>query len=296
MRVVIGGASGLIGSALVPVLEANGHDVLRLVRREPRAPAEIRWDPASGALDPAPLAGVDAIVNLSGESIGQRWTASRKREILDSRTHATGLLARTAAALDPRPKVFVSASAIGIYPDRGDEVLTEDAEEGTGFEPDVVRAWEAAAQPAGDAGVRVVTFRQSPILAREGGMLDRLRLPFKLGLGGRLGSGRQWFSWVSLDDVTSAYALALTADLDGVYNLTSPNPVTNEQFTRALGRALHRPTVIPVPAFAIRTLFGEMGDEMVLAGKRILPARLLARGFEFAAPTLDVALERAFGD
>ena len=296
MRVVVGGASGLIGSALVPRLEANGHEVLRLVRREPRDAGEIRWDPAAGVLESAALAGVDAIVNLSGESIGQRWTASKKREILESRTHATGLLARTAVELDPRPRVFVSASAIGIYPDLGDDVLTEESADATGFEPDVVRSWEAAAQPARDAGIRVVTFRQSPILAPDGGVLERLRLPFKLGLGGRIGSGRQWFSWVALDDVTSAYVLALSEDLEGIYNLTSPNPVTNAQFTRALGKALRRPAVVPVPAFAIRTLFGEMGDEMLLAGKRILPARLLARGFEFSAPTIDVALERALGD
>jgi uncharacterized protein (TIGR01777 family) len=296
MKVVIGGASGLIGSALVPALRADGHEVVRLVRREPAGADEIRWDPSTGSLDPSALEGVDAFVNLSGETIGQRWTASRRREILDSRVDATSLLARTAAALEPRPRVFVSASAIGIYADNGDEIMTEESEQATGFEADVVRAWEAAADPARDAGIRVAALRQAPILSKRGGALARLLLPFKLGVGGRLGSGKQWFSWVALDDVTSAYAHVLARDIGGVVNLSAPNPVTNEQFTKALGKALSRPTLLPVPGFAIRTVFGEMGDEMLLAGKRVLPARLLASGFEFAAPTIDVGLERALAD
>jgi uncharacterized protein (TIGR01777 family) len=296
MKVVIGGASGLIGSALVPALRADGHEVVRLVRREPAGADEIRWDPSTGSLDPSALEGVDAFVNLSGETIGQRWTASRRREILDSRVDATSLLARTAAALEPRPRVFVSASAIGIYADNGDEIMTEESEQATGFEADVVRAWEAAADPARDAGIRVAALRQAPILSKRGGALARLLLPFKLGVGGRLGSGKQWFSWVALDDVTSAYAHVLARDIGGAVNLSAPNPVTNEQFTKALGKALNRPTLLPVPGFAIRTVFGEMGDEMLLAGKRVLPARLLASGFEFAAPTIDVGLERALAD
>jgi uncharacterized protein len=296
MKVVIGGASGLIGSALVPALRESGHDVLTLVRREPASADEVRWDPAAGMLEPGDLAGVEAIVNLSGENIGQRWTASRRREILDSRVHATSLLARTAATLEPRPRVFVSASAIGIYADRGDEITTEESPESSGFEADVVRAWEAAAAPAHEAGVRVVSLRQAPVLSKRGGALERMLLPFKLGVGGRIGSGRQWFSWVALDDVTAAYAFALVGDVDGAVNLSAPNPVTNEQFTKALGNELRRPTILPVPGFAIRTVFGEMGQEMLLAGKRVLPARLLESGFVFSAPTIDVALERAFAD
>ena len=270
-----------------------GHDVVRLVRRDEAASDELRWDPASGELDRTRLAGTEAFVNLSGATIGQRWTAAHRREILESRLQATGLLARTAAALDARPGAFVSASAIGVYPDRGDEIQTEESDEGTGFEADVVRAWEAAADPAREAGIRVVHLRQSPVLSKNGGALERMLLPFKLGLGGRLGSGNQWFSWVALDDFTAAYAYALTTDVDDVLNLTSPNPVTNRQFTEALGKALRRPTVLPVPGFAIRALFGEMGEEMLLTGKRVLPARLLDAGFTFSAPTIGAALERA---
>lgn len=296
MRVVVGGASGLIGSALVPHLRADGHEVVRLVRREPGGPDESRWDPTTGALDVAALGQVDAIVNLSGEDIGQRWTEARKREILDSRVQATSLLARTAAALDPRPGAFLSASAIGVYGDRGDEVLTEESEEGTGFLPDVVRAWEAAADPAREAGIRVVSLRQSPVISEHGGALERMLRPFKLGVGGRLGSGAQWFSWIELGDLVRAYAHVLGDDADGVVNLTAPNPVTNEQFTKALGKALRRPTVLPVPGVAIRTLFGEMGQRMLLEGQRVLPARLLESGFAFSAPTIDVGLERALAD
>ena len=293
MRIVVGGASGLIGSALVPALRGDGHDVVRLVRREPAGPDERRWDPAAGELDAAHLEGADAIVNLSGENIGQRWTDSRKREILESRVSATSLLARTAAALEPRPGVFVSASAIGIYGDRGDEIVTEETAAATGFHADVVRAWEAAAEPAREAGIRVASLRQSPVLSRRGGALERMLLPFKLGVGGRIGSGKQWFSWIAIHDLTAAYRHVLATDLAGAVNATAPNPVTNEQFTKALGKALSRPTVLPVPALAIRTLFGRMGEEMLLAGTRVLPARLLDSGFEFTAPTIDVGLAQA---
>lgn len=295
MKVVVSGASGLIGSALGPALREEGHDVIRLVRREASAPDEIAWDPAAGELDAGRLEGVDAIVNLSGENIGQRWTEKRKREILESRTSSTGLLARTAAALEPRPAVFVSAGGIGIYGDRGDEIVTEESGLGSGFEADVGRAWEAAAEPAREAGIRVVNFRQGVVLAREDGALRRMLLPFKLGLGGRIGSGRQWLTWVALDDLTSAYSFVLRGGLAGPVNLCAPNPVTNEQFGDALGKALRRPTILPTPAFAVRTLFGEMSD-VILRGRRGLPARLLDAGFEFAAPTIDSGLARALAE
>jgi len=290
VKVVVSGASGLIGTALVPVLRAEGHEVIRLVRRDARGPDEVAWDPEAGSLDVRALEGVDAIVNLSGANIGQRWTAARKREILESRTTTTGLLARTAAALDPRPAVFVSAGGAGVYGDRGDEIVTEDSTLGSGFEADVSRAWEAARAPAREAGVRVVDFRQGMVLAKEGGALARMLLPFKLGVGGRVGNGKQWWSWVGIDDVTAAYAFVLRSELGGAVNLSSPNPVTSKQFTDALGKALRRPTVFPAPAFAIRALYGEMGDNVLLRGRRALPARLLEAGFEFASPTIDVAL------
>ena len=294
MKVVVSGASGLIGSALVPALRAGGHEVTRLVRREASAADEMRWDPAAGAIDASKLEGVDAVVTLSGENIGRRWTAKRKREILESRTASTGLLARTAAELHPRPAVFVCAGGVGIYGDRGDEIVTEESTLGEGFEADVGRAWEAAAQPARDAEIRVVNFRQGVVLAREDGALRRMLPPFKLGLGGRIGSGRQWLTWVALDDLTSAYSFVLRTELAGPVNLCAPNPVTNEQFGDALGRALHRPTIVPAPGFAVRALFGEMAD-VILQGRRALPARLLDAGFEFSLPTIDAALARALG-
>ena len=290
MKVVVSGASGLIGSELVPALRASGHEVIRLVRREVAGTDEVAWNPATGSLDAHLLEGVDAIVNLSGENIGQRWTASRKREILESRLAATGLLAQTAAALDPRPSVFVSAGGVGVYGDRGDEIVTEESTLGSGFEADVVRAWEAAAAPARDAGIRVVNFRQGVVLAKEGGALARMLLPFKLGVGGRVGSGKQWWSWVAIDDVTAAYGFVLGHEIDGVVNLTAPNPVTNAQFADALGKALGRPTILPTPAFAIRALFGEMGEDVLLCGRRALPARLIEAGFDFSAPTIETAL------
>ena len=296
MKIVVSGASGMIGSVLVPALRAAGHDVLRLVRREEAASDEIRWDPAAGELDAARLQGVDAVVSLSGANVGKRWTDVRKREILDSRVRPNELLARTAAALDPRPTVFVSAGGTGIYGNRGDEILTEDSALGSGFLADVGKAWAAAADPARDADIRVVTFRQGVVLTRRGGALARMLTPFKLGVAGRIGSGKQWFPWVTVEDLVAAYAFVVESDLAGAVNLTAPNPVTNGQFANALGKAIRRPTVIPTPALAIRTLYGEMGEAVLLEGQRVLPARLTDAGFEFSAPTIDVGLARALAD
>jgi uncharacterized protein len=293
VKVVVSGASGFIGTALVPALEAEGHDVLRLVRREPRGPSEIHWDPASGALDAHALEGADALVTLSGANTGHRWTETRKREILDSRVDSTRLLAATAATLDPHPSVFVSAGGVDVYGDRGDEILTEESPLGEGFLADVGRAWEAAAEPARAAGIRVVSFRQGVVLGREGGALERMLPFFKLGVGGRVASGKQWWTWVGMEDVTAAYAFVLAGPLAGPVNLCAPNPVTNEQFTKALGKALHRPTVFPAPELAVRALYGEMGVEMLVKRPRVLPAKLLDAGFEFKLPTIDDALERA---
>ena len=293
MKVAVSGASGLIGSALVPALETAGHEVLRLVRREPERANEVAWDPDAGTIDARGLAGVNAIVTLSGENLGRRWTEKRKAEILHSRVASAGLLARTAAELDPRPTVFVSAGGAGIYGDRGDEILTEESTLGEGFLADVGRAWEAAAEPARAAGLRVVSFRQGIVLSREGGALERMLTPFKLGVGGRVGSGRQWWAWVALDDLITAYRFVLENEVAGPVNLSSPNPATNVQFVKALGKALGRPTVFPVPGFAITTVFGQMGEAMLLEGQRALPARLLEMGFEFTQPDIGIALERA---
>jgi uncharacterized protein (TIGR01777 family) len=293
MNVVVSGASGLLGSALVPALEAAGHDVVRLVRREARDSREVSWDPAAGTIDAAGLAGVDAAVNLSGANLNRRWTAARKREIRDSRVSSTSLLARTLAELEPRPRALVSTGGSGIYGNRGDEVLTEESELGTGFLAEVGRAWEAAAEPARAAGLRVVSFRQGMVLTREGGALRQMLLPFRLGVGGRVASGRQWWSWVSLDDLVAAYLFVLDGELAGPVNLSSPSPATSAVFAKALGRALHRPAVLPVPAFTIKALYGERGEAVVLEGQRTLPARLLDAGFTFAYADLDAALERA---
>ena len=291
MRVAMTGASGLIGSALEPRLRADGHEVVRLVRGPAAAAGEVRWDPVGGVLDAAALEGVDAVVHLAGENIGNRWSRKRRRRIRESRVLGTTLVAETVAALEPRP-VLVCASAVGYYGQQGDTTLTEDAQRGDGFLPEVVEAWESSADPAREAGARVVHFRQAPILARHrGGMLDRMLLPFRLGLGGRVGSGNQWWSWVTLDDIVSAYVFALERPLAGVYNLASPQPVRNREFVDTLGDVLHRPTVFPLPAFAVRLAWGDMGEEFLLGGQRAIPERLLGEGFAIAHPELGPALE-----
>jgi len=297
MRVVVGGASGLIGSALVPALRAAGHDVVRLVRRAATAPDEARWDPAAGYLDADALGEVDAFVNLAGATIDARWTARRKRDIVNSRVLSTRLLAETAVAGGNRP-ALVCASAMGIYGyDRGDEELTEESSHGHGFLAGVVEAWEAAADPAREAGLRVVHLRTAHVLSRRGGLLGRMLLPFRLGLGGRIGSGRQWWSWIELGDAVAGYRLALEGDLEGPVNLGSPGPVTNAEFTEALGRALHRPTFLPTPKPALLAMFGaEALREAVYAGARLVPARLRAAGFEWSEPELDGALRRALAE
>ncbi len=293
MKLVVTGASGLIGSALVPALEADGHEVLRLVRREAASAGEVAWNPAAGTIDEEALTGVDAAVHLSGANLDARWTKKRKQEMVGSRVDTTDLLARTIASLEPRPSTFLVAGGTGIYGDRGDEILTEESDLGSGFLADLGKAWEAAAAPAREAGIRTVSFRQGVVLSRKGGALAKMLTPFKLGLGGRVGSGRQWWSWVSLDDVVAAYRRALDGELDGPVNLVSPNPATSAQFTKALGRAVRRPTVFPLPGFAVKALFGERGEAVLLEGQRALPGRLLEAGLTFSYPKIDDALARA---
>ncbi len=292
MDIAITGSTGLIGEALRTSLLADGHRVVRVVRRPPRGPDEIRWEPDAGQLDAAALSGLDAVVHLAGEGIAERrWTDAQKARIESSRTVGTDLLARRVAEADDGPSVLVSGSAIGFYGDRGDEVLTEGSAAGTGFLADVCQRWEAAADPARDAGVRVAHVRTGIVLDAHGGVLAKQLPLFKLGLGGRIGSGRQYMSWIALDDEVAAIRFLLDHDMAGPVNLTAPTPVTNREFAEALGAALHRPTVVPVPGFGPKVLFGgELVDELLLAGQRVLPERLTDAGFEFSQPELLPAL------
>ncbi|MGH9581229.1 MAG: TIGR01777 family oxidoreductase [Terriglobales bacterium] len=290
--VLVSGASGLIGSALVAALESAGNTVKRLVRTPPRDPSrEIYWDPA-GSMDRFQIEGYNAVVHLAGETIMGRWTEKKKARIRDSRLQGTRTLATHLARCEPRPRVLVCASAVGYYGDRGEEILREDSPPGTDFLAEVGRGWEEAAQPAAQAGIRVVNLRLGVVLSRRGGALKQMLLPFRLGLGGRLGSGRQYMSWISLDDVVGAVRHALENDsLRGAVNAVAPNPVTNAEFTRTLGRVLGRPTILPAPAFAIRLLLGEMGESLLLSSQRVEPRRLLDSGYAFQHPELRSALE-----
>jgi hypothetical protein len=294
VRVVVTGASGLIGTALVGALQARGDEVTRLVRRAP-ATGEARWDPETGQIDAAALEGQDAVVHLAGVGIAdKRWTDEHKGAVIQSRLQGTSLLADTLADLTDKPKAMASASAVGYYGVRGDEVLTEDAEAGAGFLADTCKQWEAATAPAEDAGIRVAHFRTGIVLSENGGALKPMLLPFKLGLGGRIGSGRQWWSWIALDDEVGAILhLIDTNTLRGPVNLTAPNPVTNDEFTRTLNRVLHRPTLLPTPTFALKAMFGsEAVDEMFLGGQRVVPARLQADAYAFRHVELEGALRQ----
>ncbi len=293
MKIVIAGASGLIGGALGPALRAAGHEVFRLVRRDARAGDEIGWDPAKGAIDSARLEGVDGVINLAGENLGAgRWTAARRERILRSRVDATRTLVVAVAKLARKPAVLLSASAVGYYGDRGDEPLTEAAGIGHGFLPEVCLAWETHAEGAARAGIRTVLMRFGLVLARDGGALARMLPLFRLGLGGRLGSGTQWMSWASLNDVVGAIQHALgTAGLRGPVNIVAPGAVTNAEFTRVLARVLHRPAVLPVPRVALRLAVGRgMADEALLASTRAVPEKLLGSGYAFRYPELETAL------
>ncbi len=295
MNILVTGASGLVGSALIPQLESKGHRIFRLVRQKARADKnEIYWFPETGSLDKSALEGlgIEAVVHLAGENIAAgRWNEKRKKKILDSRVNGTRVLAEALSSLRSLPKVLVCASAVGYYGSRGDEILSEESSSGDGFLAEVCRKWEAAAQPAVDKGIRVVQLRFGIILSKEGGALKKMLLPFKLGLGGVVGSGRQYYSWIALDDVVQIIQFAIEkTQLRGPVNTDSPNPVTNREFTKTLGRVLWRPTLFPLPASTARMVFGEMADEMLLASARAVPAKLQSAGYSFLYPQLKEAL------
>jgi uncharacterized protein (TIGR01777 family) len=296
-RIAISGASGLVGSQLVPFLRTGGHDVFRLVRRQPTTADEIFWDPAAGRIDAAALEGMDAVIHLAGVSIaGGRWTASRKAAIADSRVQGTRLLAETLARLEQPPRVLVSASAIGYYGDAGSATLTEQAPAGSGFLAGVVQAWEEATAPAASAGIRVVLPRFGIVLAGAGGLLARLAPAYRFGLGGPLGSGKQFMSWIALDDVLGVLLKAIADDrLAGPVNAVAPHPVTNHDFAQTLGRVLGRPAVLRAPAAALRLAADELADELLLVSQRARPARLEEADFSFAFPTLEDALRQELG-
>ena len=298
MKVLIAGASGLVGTSLTDSFSRRGTAVTRLVRTSPDpGKQEVEWHPNKGEIDPASIEGFDAIINLAGESIAEgRWTEEKKKRIRDSRIDGTQLLSETMAGLSQPPKVFLCASATGVYGNRGDEVLDESSSAGKGFLAEVCREWEEATVQASNARVRVVNLRFGPIFSSEGGMVAKLLTPFKFGLGGKIGSGEQYMSWVAMDDVVGVINFALERDtVRGPINVVTPNPVTNAEFTRVMGKVLSRPTFLMVPAFAARLAFGEMADEMLLASQRVVPRRLSEAGYTFLYPELEGALRHVLG-
>jgi uncharacterized protein (TIGR01777 family) len=295
MIVAIAGASGFLGTSLARHLTSAGHEVRRIGRATSKG-AEFHWDLEAGRLDPAALDAADAVVNLTGENIGQRWTTSHKRAILASRVRSTEVLAKTMTAVRTPPRVFLTGSAVGIYGNRGDESLDESGAPGRGFLAEVVQRWEEAARPARDAGIRVVHPRLGLVLHPDGGVLARLLPVFNLGGGGKISKGTQWMSWIGRHDMLRAMEfLIVNETLAGAVNVTSPNPATNATFSHTLGEVLHRPALATVPEFAIKLMFGEMGEETLLSGQRVLPRRLLDAGFRFEYPQLAAALRHELG-
>lgn len=283
----------MVGSALIPTLKAKGHEIVRLVRSEPKdAATEVYWDPEKGILNQNELEGLDAVVHLAGENLAEgRWTDEKKRRIRESRTKGTRLLSETLARLKQKPEVLASASAVGFYGSRGDELLDEQSASGSDFLAEVCREWELATQAAAQAGVRVVNLRFGVIFSPEGGALKKMLFPFRLGVGGKLGSGRQYMSWIAIDDAVGAIEYALVnKTLRGPVNAVAPDAVTNQEFTKTLGSVLSRPTIFPVPAFAARLVFGEMADATLLASQRVEPVRLKESGYQFKYPELESAL------
>lgn len=297
MKVLVTGSTGLVGKELTPLMTTSGHEVFRLVRSNPTDANDIPWDPAKGEVHKARIEGLDGVVHLAGENIaGARWNAAVKKRIRDSRSVGTRVLCETLASLERKPKVLVCASAIGYYGDRGNEILTEDSAAGDGFLADVCQEWEAACEPARAAGIRVVNLRIGVILTPKGGALAKMLFPFRMGGGGVVGSGRQYWSWVAIDDVIGAIQHCLTHDeIVGPVNCTAPNPATNYEFTKTLGAVLHRPTIFPLPGFAAKLALGEMAEALLLASSRVIPTRLQATGYQFRCPTLESTLRHVLG-
>ena len=290
-RVFITGASGLIGSALLSSLEQSGEEVVQLTRRPAKGPSQVSWNPRA-PLPAEAVSGFDVVIHLAGETVVGRWTAEKKREIRDSRVSGTQHLATALAQTSAKPRAFVCASAVGFYGNRGDEVLTESSAAGTGFAADLGRDWEAASRIAADAGIRTTNLRIGVVLTPRGGALGKMLTPFKLGLGGRIGSGRQWWSWIHIDDIVGAiHHVMRTESLSGPVNLVAPNPVTNGEFTRTLAGVLHRPALAPLPAFMARIALGEMATELMCSSQRVLPRKLQESGYSFRFNDLGKAFE-----
>ncbi len=298
MRVLISGASGPIGTALAGSLRDDGAEVVRLVRRQPAAADEVFWNPAAGELDPGAVEGFDAVINLSGAGIGdKRWSEQRRRLILDSRVSSTELLASRLAAAEAKPAVFISGSAIGYYGDRAEPVTEADKPASDDFVADITIAWEAATAAAEAAGIRTVHIRTGIVLSAAGGALRKLLLPFRLGVGGKLGKGDTWWSWISIGDEVRAIKHLISSPLEGPVNLTAPHPVTNAVFTKALGKALRRPTILPVPRFVLELLLGkDLAAALLFTSARVMPQQLLDSGFEFEDPEISGALSRVLSD
>lgn len=294
MKILLGGSHGLVGTALVTALEKEGHECFRLVRHAPASKTEVEWSPDRYSIALARIEGFDAVINLAGESIADgRWNEDKKRRIRDSRVKGTKLLGDALANLTVPPKTFISASAIGYYGNKGDEILTEASPAGDDFLAHVCAEWEQATGLATEKGIRVVNTRFGVILDTKGGALAKMLTPFRMGVGGKIGSGKQWMSWIALDDVIEGIKFALAQDsISGPVNFVAPNPVTNAEFTKTLGQVLSRPTLFPVPAFAVRLLFGEMGEALLLGSERVAPKRLMAEGYQFQYSQLEEALAK----
>ena len=300
MKILISGASGLVGKHLIPTLKAKGHAVYKLVRKTPKSFDEIEWDSEKGfgEVEQAKLENFDAVVHLAGDNVAsENWSDAKKRKIRDSRVVGTRILVDALKQLKNPPKIFVSASAIGFYGDRKDEVLTEDSTPGEGFLPDVCIAWENEIEKAAQFAERVAFLRSGVVLAKDGGALEKMLTPFKFGVGGTVGSGKQWMSWIALDDLIEIFHFALENENSrGAVNAVAPNPATNAEFTETLGKVLHRPTILPIPEFAIKLLFGEMGETLLLQGARVLPKKLEDAGFKFRFTNLEKAMKDVLGN